>query len=120
MKVAEGLGNGLEEYFGFRLLHAMLRLGEEIIIQRVGPSVLLDKIDLVGTFYDINQLGYHWVIKLSQYIDFALEVFKLIWLVEFLFVVDLNCYFLVRSFADPHLHHTVCPFAQLLIDLVVL
>jgi hypothetical protein len=96
----------------------MLWFREQVVIEGVRPTVLLDEIDFIGTFNDINQFGNDRMIQLGKYVDFPLEVFKFIWFIKSFFLIDFDCYFLVCSFAYAHFDNPIRALTQLLVDLI--
>ena len=43
MQLPEGLGDGPEDLLGLGLGQAVLRFGEQVVVERVGPAVFLDE-----------------------------------------------------------------------------
>ena len=52
----------------------MLWFGEEIVVERVGSSVLLDQKDLNGSFYGVYESGDNWVVEFGKDVDLSLEI----------------------------------------------
>ena len=63
VQVLDGLSDGLEELLSLGLLHPVLRLRQQVVVQRVGPSVLLDQEDLSRTLNHLQQTGDHRVVQ---------------------------------------------------------
>lgn len=72
MQIAQGLRDGLEELFGLCFLHSMLRFGEEVVVERVGSSVLLDEVYFGGAFDGVDEFGDDRVVQLGQDVDLPL------------------------------------------------
>lgn len=64
MQILESLSDSFEYLLCLLLLKSMLRLWQEVIIQWVSASVLLDKEDLAGALYGINKSSNHWMFEL--------------------------------------------------------
>ena len=63
MKVFQCLSDGFKKLFRLRLLQPMLWLGEKIVVERVGSSILLDQKDLNGAFYGVYESRDYWVVE---------------------------------------------------------
>ena len=63
MKVFQCLRDGFKKLFRLRLLQPMLWLGEKIVVERVGSSILLDQKDLNGAFYGVYESRDDWVVE---------------------------------------------------------
>lgn len=85
----------------------MLRLRQEVVIERIGSAVFLDEEDLGGALDDFYQSGDHWMAQFGQDVDFSLQVLYLVGFVQTPFFVDFYCYFLVASLAKTHLHNSI-------------
>jgi hypothetical protein len=97
----------------------MLRFGQQIVIERISTTVLLNEIDLSASLNSINKFGDDRVVQLGKDVDFPLQIFDLVRFIQPLLLVDLDSYFLVIPFGNTHLDHPICPLAQFLINLVV-
>lgn len=62
VEIADGFGDSLEELLGLGLLHAVLWLGKQVVVEGISPSVLLDQVDLRATLDDFDELGNHRVV----------------------------------------------------------
>lgn len=69
VQVADGFGDGPEELLGLALRHAVLGLREQVVVERVGPSVLLDQVDLGRTLNDFEQPGDDRVVQFGEDVD---------------------------------------------------
>ena len=55
VQVLAGLCYDFEEGFGFLFLHSVLLFAEEIVVERVGASVLLDEVDICVALDDLDE-----------------------------------------------------------------
>ena len=62
MEVLDCLGNDLEELPSFLLLQPVLLFRQQIVVERVSPSVLLNEVNLCACFDGLDQPSYHWVV----------------------------------------------------------
>ena len=111
VQVPQRLCDGAEELLGLLLLEAVLRAGEQVVVERVGAAVLLDQVDLAAALNDVDELGDDRVAQLRQDVHLTLQVLQLVGLVQPLLLVDLYGHLVVGALADAHLHHAVRPLA---------
>ena len=111
VQVPQRLCDGAEELLGLLLLEAVLRAGEQVVVERVGAAVLLDQVDLGTALNDVDELGDDRVAQLRQDVHLTLQVLQLVGLVQPLLLVDLYGHLVVGALADAHLHHAVRPLA---------
>lgn len=95
VQILKSLRDRLEHLLRLRLLQPMLRLRQQIIIQRISTPILLYQINLRRTFDNINQLSNNWMIQFGQDINFPLKILQFIRLIQPLLLIYLDCYFLV-------------------------
>ena len=95
VQILKSLRDRLEHLLRLRLLQPMLRLRQQIIIQRISTPILLYQIYLGRTFDNINQLSNNRMIQFGQDINFPLKIFQFIRLIQPLLLINLDCYFLV-------------------------
>ena len=118
MEVQQGLTDHQQKLLGLALRQAVLRLGQQVVVERVGPSVLEDKIELGRSLHHIDKLSDGLVRQLCQDVDLPLQILDLVWLVQSLLLVDLDGYLLIGPFVHTHSHDTVCALTQFPVDLV--
>lgn len=118
VQVQKSLRNDQNELFGLGLLHSVLRLRKQVIVQGVGAPVLKNEVNLSLGLDRFNHFGDGGVIELSQQVDFPFEVLDLVLLVESFLFVDFDGYLFASPFVEPHPNKPVCTFAEFSKNLV--
>lgn len=89
----------------------MLRFREQIVVKRVGASILKNKIKLGLSLNDFSQLCDGIMRKFSQNIDLPFQILDLIRLINLLLLIYLDSNLLISPFIKTHPHDTISPFA---------
>ena len=119
VQVQKSLRNDQNELFGLGLVHSVLRLRKQVIVQGVGASILKNEVNLSLGLNGLDHFGDGGVIELSQQVDFPFKVLDLVLLVESFLFVDFDGYLFASSFVEPHPNKPVCTFTKFTKNLVL-
>jgi len=113
VQILQGLSNDEHKFLGLCFVHFVLRLREQVVIERISASILQDEVNFRLGLNSLDKLSNGRMVELCKQVDLSLQVLNLIGLIDFLLLVYLDGNLLSAFLLDAHSDNAVCAFAQL-------